>query len=271
MSAFYVLREGAGVTAARQNMWLEAFKLAQQGISVFPCGEDKRPLTLHGFKDATTKPDVVHEWWTRWPDALIGVPTGITFVVLDIDLQHVEAQAWYDKERPRLPLTRAHLTRSGGRHLLFQPDARVRCTTGKIARHIDTRGVHGYAIWWPACGLEVLHGEALALVPDWIIKALKPPITAMQRPLRQVRTSAQARRLVDGIIRSIAHAREGERNALAFWGACRLAEMVSQSIITRDDAIDIATEAASRAGLPHKEARRTAQSALENHFRVTGK
>jgi Bifunctional DNA primase/polymerase, N-terminal len=248
-----------------------ALDLAARGLPVFPCGEDKRPLTLHGFKDATTKPDVVHEWWARWPTALVSVPTGVKFTVLDIDLQHVEAQGWYDKERPRLPLTRVHITRSGGRHLLFQPDARVRCTTGKIARHIDTRGIGGYCVWWPACGFEVLHGEVLAPVPDWIIKAFSSPITTMQRPARQVRTSAQARRLVDGIIRTIARAREGERNALAFWGACRLAEMVSQSIITRDDAIDIATEAASRAGLPYKEARRAAQSALENHFRVTGK
>jgi hypothetical protein len=113
----------------------------------------------------------------------------------------------------------------------------------------------------------VLHGEALEPVPDWIIKALEPPITTMQRRVRKVRTSTQARRLIEGIIRTIARAREGERNRLAFWGGCRFAEMVSQSIISRDDAIDIATEAAIRAGLPYREARRTAESALENHFR----
>jgi hypothetical protein len=256
-------------SAARTNLWLEALKLVRRGVPVFPCGPDKRPFTRNGFKDATIDADLVHLWWTQHPEAFVAVPTGIKFVVLDIDLQHVEAQAWYDKEGHRLPLTRVHVSRSGGRHLLFQPESRVHCTTGKIARHIDTRGIGGYIIWWPACGLEVLHAEALESVPDWIIEALKPPITNLQRPPRQVRTSAQARRFVDGIIRAIAHAREGERNALTFWGSCRLAEMVSQSLIGRDDAIDIATEAARRAGLPEKEARRTAQSALENHFRVT--
>jgi hypothetical protein len=78
-----------------------------------------------------------------------------------------------------------HITRSGGQHLLFQPDVRVRCTTGKIARRIDTRGIGGYAIWWPACGLEVLHGEALEPVPNWILKALEPPPTTMQHAGRK--------------------------------------------------------------------------------------
>jgi hypothetical protein len=111
-----------------------------------------------------------------------------------------------------------------------------------------------------------MHGEELAAVPDWIIKALAPPPPVVLHSPRKVCTAAQAQRLVEGIIRTIARAREGERNAIAFWGACRLAEMVSQSLISRDDAIEITIEAASRAGLPCKEARRTAQSALENHF-----
>jgi hypothetical protein len=194
------------------------------------------------------------------------VRTGIKFVVLDIDCgKHVEAGQWYG--RANLPATRTHVTRSGGRHVLFQPDDRFRCTTSKICRGVDTKGINGCGIWWPACGLEVLHGDTLAPAPEWIIKAITPPPPIVLPPPRKVQTSAQARRKVDGIIRAIAGARAGERNAVAFWGAARLAEMVEQSLISSDDAIDIATEAASRAGLPYQEARRTAQSALDNHFR----
>ena len=60
----------------------------------------------------------------------------------------------------------------------------------------------------------------------------------------------------------VAGAREGERNQLCFWGACRLAELAEQQVIARDDAIAIAVEAASRAGLPPTEALRTARSAF---------
>ena len=248
-------------------MWTEALKLARKGIPVFPCRncpedkpKDKTPLTPHGFKDATCDPEIVHQWWTSWPDALIGVPTGERFVVVDVDLQHPEAQEWYGKAS--LPLTRKHHTRSGGRHILFQPHDAVGCTAGKIWPHVDTRGHgRGYIIWWPACGLEVLHRDVLAPVPDWIIDALKPkPLPAPRRAI--ITTTGNPRRKLDGIIRTVANAREGERNHITYWGACRLAELVAESAISRDDAIAIIIEAASRAGLNSIEAKRTAQSAF---------
>jgi hypothetical protein len=246
----------------------EAVRLSRKGQPVFPCGDNKSPLTRHGFKDASTDPDVISAWWSRWPRALVGVPTGIKFVALDIDLQHVEAQQWYG--RANLPTTRTHVTRSGGRHLLFKPHPKFGCSASKISRGIDTRWLGGYIIWWPAEGLQVLHGSTLAEAPDWLIaklNPLRPPSSERYISASRAFNDAQARAKLNGIIRSIAGAREGERNAVAFWGACRLAEMVSQALISGDDAIEIVAEAACRTGLPYVEARRTAKSALDSHLR----
>jgi hypothetical protein len=248
-----------------KNLWTEALGLARRGIPVFPCDpQTKRPLTKNGFKDATTDPDQVHLWWTEHPYALSGVPTGAKFVALDVDLQHGEALAWLQQNRHRLPLTRTHSTRSGGKHYLFAPNDKVKCSAGKLGPHIDTRGHGGYIIWWPACGLEVLHGGVLAEFPEWICRLLEPPPPVRETYL--VSRGFDPDRSIDGIIRKIAGAAEGERNHITFWGACRLAELVHEGKLGARLAVDIVVEAAARAGLHHVEARRTAQSA----FRTIG-
>src|SRR5262249_21075482 len=66
-----------------------------------------------------------------------------------------------------------------------------------------------------------------------------------------------------GIIRRMATAREGERNHMTFWGACRLAEIAGAGELTQSDAIGLAVEAASRTGLSRQEAARTIRSAFE--------
>jgi hypothetical protein len=240
-------------------MITHALNLAAQGDAVFPCRQDKAPLTPRGFKDATANSDTIIEWWTNWPDALIGVATGAKFVVVDCDLQHVEAQWWY--ARANIPVTRMHSTRSGGRHVLFQPHPEVRCTAGKIHPHIDTRGHGGFIIWWPGCGLEVLHPDDLAPVPAFILRALSRP-TPARAPPSSMSTPEMATRQLEGIVRAVAEAREGERNNLTFWGGCRLAEMASLGLLSRTTAFDIAVEAATRNGLPYREARRTVESAF---------
>ena len=239
-----------------------ALRLASRGHPVFPCNrETKAPLIGGGFKNATTDTAMIKHWWRGHPDALIGLPTGAKFVVLDADLQHSEAVQWY--ARANLPLTRTHATRSGGRHLIFRADDRVSCSVGKIWPHIDTRGRGGYIIWWPAEGLEVQHVDVLAEIPDWVIRKLTPEAPAYRAPVFNQPISDQLlQRKVDGILGTIATAHEGERNNTLNWGAYRLAELVNKSLLPRDYAFELAIEAGRQAGLSIIESRRTVQSAF---------
>ena len=152
--------------------------------------------------------------------------------MLDIDLQHPEAQAWYSKAN--LPLTRKHVTRSGGRHLLFKPRDDAKCSAGKIERGVDTRGVGGYIIWWPAHGFDVLHGGALAELPEWVMRKLNPPQPEV-RPI--ARRHLCTDKDLEPVIRVILRAKEGEPNTATFWAACRLAEHVRTGQISRGDMI----------------------------------
>jgi bifunctional DNA primase/polymerase-like protein len=239
----------------------EALKLAKRDIAVFPCGADKRPLTKKGFKDASVDTAQVKEWWRRHPDALVGVPTGEKLVVIDCDLQHQKALGWYFDHAVR-QITRKHATKSGGRHLLFKPDDRVGCSAGKIHPHIDTRGKGGYIIWWAAEGLEVLHGGVLAELPECIIERLNKEPDPVPIPARPV-TLKSAGRQLEGIIGAIATAPEGQRNSFLHWGACRLSEMVQQSILAADDAFALLIEAGARTSLPYAEVSRTAKRIIK--------
>ena len=250
-----------------------ALNLARKGIAVFPCKnmpgdkeQNKAPLTPNGFKDATTDIATIEGWWRRWPNALIGVPTGDRFVVVDVDCQHADARDWLRRNTALIPPTRTHLTQSGGLHFLFAPHAGIKCTTSKLGPHVDTRGAGGYIIWWPACGLEVLHADVLAPAPDWIVDALKPP-RAEPRDHAAIDTPVHARAKLGGIVRTIAAAPEGQRNSITYWGAAKMADMVEAGLLARDTAIRLIVEAASRCGLPSWEAQRTAQSGLDNKNR----
>jgi hypothetical protein len=233
--------------------------LVSKGYHCFPCAVTKRPISPHGFKDATVDPKALSALWQKHPGELIGVSTGITsgIDVLDIDAKHPEAVAWWRNNRRRFSRTQVHRTRSGGIHLLFRHNDGVRCTASKIALGIDTRGAGGYIIWWPATCLPVLSDAPPAPWPDWFISELR----------REVRTAAPIARvpsnhLISKLVHLVAGAGEGERNCLTFWAACRAGEMVASGLLSANVAAAIIAEAATRAGLPRAEAERTARNGI---------
>ncbi len=59
-------------------MRLERVKaLIDRGWAVFPCvSNEKKPLTTHGFKDATRSHFRAAQWWSQNPNANIGIATG---------------------------------------------------------------------------------------------------------------------------------------------------------------------------------------------------
>ena len=249
-----------------------AQQLASDGLPVFPCRPDnKAPYIDGGFHKASTNPNIIANWWWQWPDALIGVPTGDRFVVLDLDLQHAEAREWFETNKTRLPATRTHHTRSGGRHLLFKPHPQIRNSASKIAPHVDTRGAGGYIVWWPAEGFEAENPELLAEVPDFILRPFQP---RPQRPARAASPSIRDRSLksllaergavrrLTSIVGTIGAAREGERNHTLYWGAHRLREMVGEGWLTQAEAEQYAFAAARLCGLDDAEAGKTVHNAF---------
>ncbi|RMF85049.1 MAG: DUF3987 domain-containing protein [Planctomycetota bacterium] len=119
------------------------------------CGNaGKHPRTRHGLKDARIDDADIDHWWNRWPDANIGVKTGVTtgIVVIDVDPRHGgdESLAELVREYGDLPSTVEALTGGGGRHLVFKhPGGTVR-NRSNLRPGIDVRGDGGYIVAPPS-------------------------------------------------------------------------------------------------------------------------
>jgi hypothetical protein len=232
----------------------------------FPCNADKTPACPHGFKDAALPEMGLATLWARYPGELVGVPTGPIsgLDVLDIDPKN-GGREWYDAHRGRLPATRIHRTRSGGVHVLFKHLEGLRNSAGKVAPGIDVRAEGGYIVWWPANGREVRDIE-LREWPLWLLPSLMtppvPPPPPYPKAARQITDRA-----IDGVVRTVAMAPEGQRNAITYWAAHRLRECVAQGKLAEGLARDLLIEAAARAGLTSREASLTFASAMRGGVR----
>jgi hypothetical protein len=272
-----------------KNVLRAALRLARQGVPCFPCHNDKTPMCPQGFKNATANPKELSILWAHFPGPLIGVPTGGKFVVLDLDLtKHAEAQTWYDEYKAlNPPLTRTHVSRSGGRHLLFQPHPDFKNSNGQIAPGVDTKGLGNYIIWWPLAPhlphqprLEVIHANVLAPVPQFVLDALgalntKPdpydPLLAYTASIRRAAFSRAAEggppqpnhSRLEAILATVAGSSEGTRNSVLFWAAHRVCEMIANGEADKR-ALDALHAAGVKAGLPARKVAATINSAVRS-------
>jgi hypothetical protein len=138
----------------------------------------KRPATKHGFKDATDDVERIRTYWTRHPDANIGLPTGIKFDVVDIDipegpvsLTHVLATVDPATGRGLLPDAHAVCaTASGGTH--YYIEVLGGGNKGEIMPGIDIRGAGGYVVAPPSTLGERGRSWCWAVSPSPVITTM---------------------------------------------------------------------------------------------------
>lgn len=178
-----------------------ALGYAARGWPVFPLTPGKKtPATRHGVKDSTTDLDRITAWWTRTPDAGIGIAAGPTsgIWVLDIDIDTAkdgrDTLADLETQHGQLPDTLTQLTPSGGEHRVFtwptSHDIR-NSQSGRIGAGLDVRGDGGYICAEPTTldngrAYEFDLGcDTIADAPVWLLNLVAPtpaPTTTPQRP-----------------------------------------------------------------------------------------
>ena len=253
---------------------------ANAGIPIFPCASlGKQPLTRRGFQDATTDLMGVTNWWQRWPDANIGIPTGAAsgVDVVDVDV-HPGGNGYGAMERARaegFASKWAWLVRtpSGGLHAYYlrNPAAKQQRSWQVPGQHVDFRGDGGYIIA-PPSHVETADGEVRSYQVVAIAQHRPEPVDAVG--LRKFLDPPRLHVVPDSVPGHgagpehlacwLAGQPEGGRNHALFWAACRLGERGHRF----DGALSLLAPAARTAGLPDQEIERTIRSAYRAATRV---
>jgi hypothetical protein len=254
---------------------LAALTLAGSGVPVFPCEPGgKKPLTRHGFLDASTDARRVEGWWRRRPEANIGVPTGAVsgLDVVDVDVR--DGGSGFDRFRQANAQgvgedwAMAVRTPSGGMHYYYpsNPEA-PRMSWACGGAHVDFRGAGGYIVVPPSqaeAGGTPVRYRVLRILPNAMpvdagrLRDLVDPEAARRRMATRVAANRVTGTAQDSALAGWVSSRpEGERNAGLFFAACRLVEAGRPF----DHTLSALAPAAQRAGLLDREITATVRSA----------
>lgn len=141
------------------NTFLDAaIEYAGKGMAVFPLKpKDKKPLTAHGVKDATTDFDKITKWWKRNPNANIGIACGQVsggLLVIDLDERENGVSGFdslheWESINGELPETARTITGKGGSHILYRVDHKENNRVD-LLDGVDVRSDGGYIVAPPS-------------------------------------------------------------------------------------------------------------------------
>jgi len=127
------------------------------------------PMTLHGVADATIDPIRLTWWWRRFPEANLGLATGVGFEVLVVHGSEGDAVRWSvvaEALRAGGPLVR---TGGDGWHFYFAPTGAPGQRPHGLAR-MEWRGLGGWVVAPPS-------RHATGAVSAWV-RDLDAPLPA---------------------------------------------------------------------------------------------
>ncbi|TDH35704.1 DUF3987 domain-containing protein [Pseudohoeflea suaedae] len=255
-----------------------ALSYAAQGIPVFPCrqgDEDsgdvdpetgevlflkaKTPRTSNGFKGASAREYIINTFWDRYPNSMVGIPTGeqIGAWVLDVDVHkdddgnvingYETLEALCEKHGD-MPDTARATTAGGGMHYYFKHVPGVR-NRGALGPGIDVRSSGGYVIApgsVTADGREytwVDHdGEGfppIANAPEWLLSLVLPQQPQGTTPYTHTSTTQNntyVERAVHDELDALAATAQGGRGEAVNRSAFSLGTIVGAGALSRNEA-----------------------------------
>lgn len=254
-----------------------ALAIAAKGKPVFPVGINKRPLTAHGFKDATTDPDAIRAFLSMAGVAGIAMPTGPVsgLVVVDRDRKNgvdgIAACQDLELDIGPLPETLRQRTGSGGDQLFYQyPDGvEIPCSAGKVGPGIDIRSAGGYVVLPPSVNEAGPYVWLNRLPPaplpqSWIDRLARKPRPEHSMPCPTISATLSTRygaAALEKECRELAAMGPNTgRNVRLNEAAFAVGQLVAGGELVEFEALTALEQAAAACGLSDHEAQRTIQS-----------
>lgn len=260
-----------------------ALEHASIGYAVFPCFPDKTPR-VQWSSESTTDTATIQQWWTQWPDSLVGLDLAKSnTLVVDCD-RHGGADgvdAWeflctaYNYKTSDNYVVN---TPGGGRHIYFSQDPGnvLGNRTGGLPPGIDIRGNGGYVI---ASGSALPDGRiyetanrgSLPVVPTWLqelirSKQQKPNRTIDATKDKRAAPAERERRYAVAALKEetnkVGASAEGSRNTTLNTAAFSVGSLIAAGWLDEQDAINELEIAAFTCGLESNEIARTIQSGI---------
>jgi hypothetical protein len=250
-----------------------ALAYASQGVQVFPLApRSKQPLISaanggRGLHDATADHEVIKRWFLDHPIANIGLRTGVSFDVIDLDGETaIDAleQARAGRERVRGPVVKT----GKGYHYL------VRATglgnRAGILPGVDFRGRNGYVAAPPSVHPDGHRYqwinpllEDLAPAPAWLLELMTTErVINRSNRVRVTTPSAYGRVALRRELERLSQAIEGTRNDRLNKAAFTLGQLVAIGALDEEETATTLIAEGQLLGLGVLECERTVASGM---------
>ena len=224
----------------------------RRGWPVYPRPNGRFIKNGHGWHDATTDLAQIRDWWGRWPDALIALPTGVMsgIVVLDFDQKGgKDGLADFSFLGLLLRDTPMALTPHDGLHCYYQlnPEFTIRTTVGELGKRekdqpsgLDVLS-DGTSVALPTPGYRYrwhpeMHPERVLfrVAPEWLHVPPPQPVTRA-KPVKASRgLSAYADAALAGACATIRTAPDGQQHVTLRREAFRIGTLAGAGGIPAD-------------------------------------
>ena len=257
----------------KKEMLDYALEYAKKGWPVFPCGINKKPLITDRPNKASNDPEQIKTWWSRNPEASIGLVCGeeAGVWVLDVDLKSggIDSLAKLQEEHGEMPETLIQKTGGGGTHYFWNWNGKeIRNSASKVAPGIDVRGKGGYVVLppsgHPSGGMYKWENDAeIAEAPDWLAELASKKIPDPSEGRETGKSSKYGEAALAKELMKLSSASEGSRNETLNKCAHALGQLIAGGELNGLQAESALFGTAISIGLEEKEARNTIRSGIK--------